>query len=206
MSRELFSLSVLDIPDIGHGVGLAIVMQTPHGRTYLYDTGVGYPEGEDWAGGHNTGRDLLLPFLRARGVAALDGVIISHAHYDHFGGLLWLADRIPIGKLIDSGYEFPGASDAHYNAELAAYARLRGQFRRRGAYQAAHAGDRLDLDPALEVEVLAPPAEFFAEEHPEDRPENDPAAHYMLNANSLMLRIRHGRVVLLLPGDIELED
>ncbi len=206
MKTNEFVLSVLDIPDVGRGVGLAIVLQTPGGKTYLYDTGVGYPEGDGWAGDHNTGRDLIAPFLRERGIAGLDGVIISHAHYDHFGGLLWLVGRVPIAKLIDTGYEFPGACDAHYNAELAAYTRLRDAFRRRGAYLAAVAGDRLDLDPALDVEVIAPPADFFSEDHPEDRPPNDPAAHYLLNANSLMLRIRYGRVVFLLPGDIELED
>ena len=54
--------------------------------------------------------------------------------------------------------------------------------------------------------MIAPPKAFFREDRPQDRPLDNPAAHYLLNANSLMLRIRHGAVVFLLPGDIELED
>ena len=69
-----------------------------------------------------------------------------------------------------------------------------------------HAGDKLALDDALEVEVIAPPAEFFGERHPERRPKKDPAQHYLLNLNSLMLRIRHGELVFLFPGDIEEAD
>jgi competence protein ComEC len=206
-SSGKFVVTVLDIPDIGRGGGLAIVLQTPAGRTYLYDTGTGYPEKDGWAGDHNTGRDLIAPLLKQRGVKELDGVIISHAHYDHFGGLVWLADNFPIKNLFDSGYQFAGQSDENYTGELGHYTKLRERFQQRpGAYQAAHAGDNLPLDDGLDVEVIAPPKTFFRELHPEKRPKNDPAAHYVLNANSLMLRIRHGRIVFLLPGDIELED
>ncbi|OGV72722.1 MAG: hypothetical protein A3K19_02795 [Lentisphaerae bacterium RIFOXYB12_FULL_65_16] len=37
-----FILTVLNVPDVGHGVGLAVVLQTPTGKTILYDTGCGY--------------------------------------------------------------------------------------------------------------------------------------------------------------------
>lgn len=202
-----FTLTVLDIPYIGRGVGLALMMQTPGGKTYLYDTGNGYPDGDGWFADNNTGRDLIMPFLQQRGIEAVDGVITSHAHYDHFGGLMWLIDKIPIRKLIDSNYEFTGEMDANYSKELDDYVKIQKHFKQcPGGYQAVYAGDRLDLDDALEVEVISPPKEFFKEDHPEDRPENDPAAHYLLNANSLMLRIVYNQVVFLLPGDIELED
>ena len=45
-----------------------------------------------------------------------------------------------------------------------------------------------------------------AQPHPERRPKSDPPAHYLVNANSLGVRIRHGNVVFLLPGDIQRED
>ena len=206
MTTNNFTMTVLNIPDIERGVGLAIVLQLPNGQTWLYDTGTGYPEGDDWQGDCNTGRDQIAPFLRERGIAALDGVLISHAHYDHFGGLLWLMDNVPIGCLIDTGYFFGGERDEHYGTELADYDRLREVFRARGAYQAAVAGDRLDLDPALEIEVIAPPAGYFQRDESIAHPGNNPAAHFMLNTNSLMLRIRHGDVTFVLPGDIEWQD
>jgi len=202
-----FTLTVLDIPNVGHGVGLALVLQTPGGRTYLYDTGCGYPEGDGWAGDHNTGRDLIAPFLAARGIAELDGVIISHAHYDHFGGLIWLADHFAIRRLIDNGYVFTGSRDDHYNTELQHYERLRAAFAGRpGAYQAVTAGATLDLDPDLTVQVVAPPAEYFSDPGAGTHEDWNPAAHYLLNSNSLGLRVQHGEVAFLLPGDIEKGD
>jgi len=202
-----FTLTVLNVPDVGHGVGLALVLQTPTGKTILYDTGCGYPEGGDYAAGHSSGRDLIAPWLAARGISELDVVIISHAHYDHFGGLIWLVDHMPIHRLIDSGYVFGGQADAHYSTELGHYERLRAVFQARpGAYQAAVTGDMLDLDPELEVEVTAPPAGFFADPGAGSHQDWNPAAHYMLNSNSLGLRLRHGDVVFQLPGDIEKDD
>lgn len=200
-------ITCLDIPDTTGGAGLAVILQTPGGRTFLYDTGVGYPKASGWLADHNTARDLIMPFLEKHGIHAIDGVAISHAHYDHFGGLLWLVDHFPVRKLYDSGYTFVGERPANYATELNDYERLRKRFAERpGAYQACHQGDMLDWDPALKVEVLAPPAGFFSEPHPERRPKKDPPAHYLVNANSLGLRIQHGQLVFLFPGDIQAED
>jgi competence protein ComEC len=149
---------------------------------------------------------LVVPFLRQRGVTALDGVALSHAHHDHYGGLMWLADNFPIKKLYDSGYNFPAQAGTAYTGELGHYPKLRAQFKARGAYQEGHTGDALEWDPQLEVEVISPPKEFFSEPHPERRPKADPPAHYLVNANSLGLRIQHGRVVFILPGDIQSQD
>jgi competence protein ComEC len=206
MQPGVFTLTLLNIPDIERGVGLAIILQTPAGATWLYDTGSGYPDGEGWLRDCNTGRDQIAPFLSEHGIDGLDGVIISHAHYDHFGGLLWLADNIAISRLIDTGYEFTGPRDDHYNAELSDYERLRERFRAAGAYTSAIAGDTLDLDPSLKIEVIAPPPGFFHPDTSIERPDWNPPAHYMLNTNSLMLRISHGDIVFLLPGDIEKDD
>lgn len=207
MGFGTFHLHLLDIPDVQRGVGLCIALQTPGGHTWLYDTGTGYPDGSGgWEGGCNSGRDQVLPWMQERGIGKLDGVIISHAHYDHFGGLLWLADSVPIDRLIDSGYEFSGWRDDHYNTELQDYSRLRERFRDHGAWQPAIAGDVLDLDDRLQVKVIAPPPGFFSDPDPQSRPEANPAAHYMLNTNSLMLKIRHGVTEFLLPGDIEHQD
>jgi len=204
-----FILTALEVPDIQRGAGLALVLQTPGGKTYLYDTGNGYPtrtNASGWASDHNTGRDVIAPFLKTIHVTKLDGVLISHAHYDHFGGLLWLRTNVPITRLFDSGYVFPGQSSADYTGELADYSRVRAEFKGLDLYQEAHTGDTLDWDPQLKIEVIAPPKTFFTEPHPESRPKTDPPAHYLVNANSLGIRIQHGSVVFYLPGDIQGED
>ena len=203
-------LTCLEIPIHGDvGAGLAVVIETPGGKTFLYDTGNGYPakSGDGWEGNYNAGRDTVLPFLKARGIKSIDGVLISHAHYDHFGGLMWLVDHVTVPKLIDSGYSYKGPPDlATIAQELADYEALRERFRKtRGAYQAAHAGDRLDLDKALDVEVISPPKSFFRA-NPQGRRPGDRPSHYLPNANSLGVRVTHGAVRILLPGDIQVQD
>ena len=115
-------------------------------------SGNGYPSKTNktgWVAEHNTARDLIVPFLAERKIASLDGVAISHAHYDHFGGLAWLVDNFPIKKLYDSGYNFPGQATMDYTGELGHYAKLRESFKKRGAYQEAHTGDKLDYIKAI---------------------------------------------------------
>jgi competence protein ComEC len=207
-ARELV-LTCLEIPDIKRGAGLAIVLQLPSGKTCLYDTGSGYPDAssaDGWQGTFNAGRDVIAPFLRNAGVEQIDTVLISHAHYDHFGGLAWLKDHFPIRRLVDAGYVFRGESSKEYGAELGDYDKVRAEFKARGAYQEAHTGEMLAIDEQLTVEVTAPPKEFFTNALPELRSPNDPPAHYLVNANSLGLRITHGKTVFLLPGDIQAED
>ena len=101
---------------------------------------------------------------------------------------------------------FPGQADDNYTGELGAYNKLRDGFKKRHAYLESHTGEVLDLDPALKIEVLAPPKGFFSEPHPETRPKADPPAHYLVNSNSLGVRIQYGDIVFYLPGDIQSED
>lgn len=205
-----FIITCFEMKDIGRGAGLAVLLQTPNGHAYLYDTGIGYPSKTDpsgWVGNFNAGRDVIAPFLRKNNIHAIDGVVISHAHLDHYGGLLWLVDHFPIRKLYDGGYEFHGPLPPDWQSELGGYSQLRNRFRQRpGGYQEVHTGDKLNWDPSLDVEVLAPPRHYFGEPHPEKRSPKDPPAHYLVNANSTDVRIRHGNIVFLFPGDIEKED
>ena len=74
---------------VGHG--LAVVLQTPDGRTLLYDCGrLGDP---------TVGRRIIAPALWARGVSRIDTVFLSHADQDHYDGLPDLLDRFPIGEV-----------------------------------------------------------------------------------------------------------
>ena len=203
-----FELLSFEMPDVERGAGLAIYLRTPGGKTYLYDTGLGYPDKTSpsgWGKDFNAGRDIIAPYLKRHGVKQIDGVFLSHAHYDHFGGLMWLVDNFPIKKLYDSGFVFK--TDGEYGIELDDYYKIRARFKQKpGAYQECHTGDKLSVDTDLEVEVISPPKNFFSEKRPETRPKQDPPAHYLVNANSLGLRIRHGQTVFLLPGDIQRED
>ncbi|ELY5826444.1 ComEC family protein [Cronobacter turicensis] len=66
----------LHMLDIGHG--LAIVIER-HGRAILYDSGNAWPGGD-------SAQQTIIPWLRWQHLKP-EGVIISHEHLDHRGGL-----------------------------------------------------------------------------------------------------------------------
>jgi competence protein ComEC len=79
-----FWLTAFDI-----GQGNALLIETAHHRL-LYDTGPAYSIESDGA------TRVLLPYLRARGIPRLDGLIISHSDNDHSGGAASLIEAMPI--------------------------------------------------------------------------------------------------------------
>ncbi len=167
--------------------GLAVVMETPSGKAFLIDTGGVKDKPEP---GYNAGRDTISPFLKAHGHSEIAGVAISHPHGDHYGGVEWLLNNWPVKQYIDNAYEGRG--------QTLSYTRLRGlAVEKGGKYLSVHFGDKIDLDPALTVEVLSPPKDFLD-------PNSDPAKvsdHGLLNSNSVVLRVQHGKNVFIFPGD-----
>ncbi|MBB5368542.1 MULTISPECIES: DNA internalization-related competence protein ComEC/Rec2 [unclassified Janthinobacterium] len=77
------------------GQGMALLVET-HGHRLLYDTGPAYGVDSDGAS------RVIVPYLRARGIAKLDGLIISHSDADHAGGAVSLLENIPVGWLASS--------------------------------------------------------------------------------------------------------
>jgi competence protein ComEC len=77
------------------GQGMAVLVETPH-RRLLYDTGPAYsPEADG-------GNRVIVPYLRARGIERLDGMVISHNDNDHSGGALSIFREIPVGWVASS--------------------------------------------------------------------------------------------------------
>jgi len=91
------------------GQGMAVLIETS-GHRLLYDTGPAYtPE-------TNGGNRVILPYLRARGINALDGMIVTHSDTDHSGGALAVLRDIRIGWVLSSlpaGHPIAEASPRH---------------------------------------------------------------------------------------------
>jgi competence protein ComEC len=81
---------VLDV-----GQGLAVLAVTAH-HALLYDTGPRFNDSVD-AGGR-----IVVPFLRAAGVARLDALIVSHADSDHSGGALSILHAVQVDRILSS--------------------------------------------------------------------------------------------------------
>ncbi|MBL8497861.1 DNA internalization-related competence protein ComEC/Rec2 [Nitrosomonas sp. JL21] len=84
-----FWLTVLDV-----GQGLAVVVRTRH-HTLLFDTGPRF-------GTTDSGKQIIVPFLRGEGIRKLDALIVSHADMDHSGGALSVMSAMPVRTLISS--------------------------------------------------------------------------------------------------------
>lgn len=93
-------VTILDV-----GQGDAILVEAPFRQEVVLIDGGGrfFVYEQDWqrpAQPFEVGRDILLPYLKYRGINKIDKVIISHGHYDHWGGLQGLLGKIPIGMLL----------------------------------------------------------------------------------------------------------
>ena len=77
------------------GQGMAVLIETAHHRL-LYDTGPSYSPESDG------GNRVILPYLKARGIGALDDIIISHNDNDHSGGAMSIFEEMQVGAVFSS--------------------------------------------------------------------------------------------------------
>jgi competence protein ComEC len=80
-------ITMLDV-----GQGLAVVVET-RAHTLVYDAGPSFRTGSD------TGQLVVVPYLRHRGVRAIDVLAVSHDDDDHAGGVASVLEAIPVARL-----------------------------------------------------------------------------------------------------------
>jgi competence protein ComEC len=156
---------------VGHGG--AILIETPSGRTLLYDAGT-MQDGR-------VAQRAVQSTLWERRYAGLDAILISHADIDHFNGTAGLMESVPVGRLLVSqqflDFRQPAVKalcDA--SAECGVPIKL------------VREGDRLPLGDDLAISVLHPQ---FGHPHSDD------------NANSIVLLIEYAGRRILLTGDLD---
>jgi len=82
------ALTVLDV-----GQGDCLVLRSPLGRSYLVDAGGGFDTGLDM------GEAVVGPYLWSQGVRRVEGVVVTHAHPDHAGGVPFLLRSFGVGEV-----------------------------------------------------------------------------------------------------------
>jgi beta-lactamase superfamily II metal-dependent hydrolase len=153
------SIEVLDV-----GQGDSILIRSPEGKTALVDAG--------------PSRDASAKALEARGVHAIDLVVVSHHHSDHYGGM----ERI----VSDFRPRYFVASDSEHSTTL--FLRLLKSVQSEGmaVVRPTTKPRRIELG-SVEITIFPQPPEDSAEE----------------NNNSIGLRVRYGEFDALLTGDSE---
>lgn len=177
----------LELHFIDVGQGDAILVSLPGGRNMLVDAG-GWPG--ELETGEGAGDRVVVPYLRHLGVNRLDVLLITHPHEDHAGGVRGVTERIPVNMVVVS----PAGLAAGGPQVAPAYTKLLEWLEEGGRpVLAASAGDLINLDPDVRIQVLAPPASLLNSTRSD------------LNNASLVLRLDYGNTSVLLTGDIEVE-
>lgn len=176
LPAEGFGLAAkgLEITFLDVGQGDCIFLNNKKGMTCLVDGG---SSDESKVGAYR-----ILPFLKAKGVKALDYVMVTHADSDHMNGILELLEDqkrggirikyllLPATKLIEENYE-KLVMAAKENEIPILYIK---------------AGDRL-MDGALELLCLHPAKDFVTAD---------------VNSYSMVLQVKYGSFQALLTGDL----
>lgn len=143
--------------------------------------GGGKPGTDETLGG-DPGSQVVVPYLRSRGISTVDLLVATHADDDHAQGLNAVAGRLTVNAALINGY--PGASKP-YNRLLH---RLRSK---RVPLYIARRGQTIPLGRDTRLEVLAPT----------DTPIMD--GRSVSNNQSIVLRIVFGKSRFLFTGDAE---
>jgi competence protein ComEC len=134
--------------------------------------------GGDRRGDRDVGALRTVPHLAERGVLRLDALVITHLHPDHAGGAPAVLRALPVAEV----WTPPGELEGPVGEPLAAAIAETGAVRRILAR-----GEAFDRE-GVRIEVAAP---------------GPGSASLLENDGSLVLRLVHGEVAVLLPGDVE---
>lgn len=173
---------LLRIASLDVGQGEATLVQFPHGKTMLIDGG----------GFHNNsfdlGENVIAPALWKKKIKRIDVVVLSHPHPDHLNGLVYIVKNFTIGEVWTNGESVPGEPFEAFERAIADRGIKKLVLSRESARRTIN---------GVDVEVLHPPAasrQTPAKSYPQD-----------INNHSLVLRLTHRDVTVLLTGDISRE-
>lgn len=163
----------LEVVLLDVGQGESVFIRFPNGKTMLVDGG-GSMLGES-----QIGNQVVVPYLQRLGIRALDLVVLTHAHGDHYQGLLQIDEEIPFRLFLH------GLSEkANLPSDLEVWLRNQPQSKVR----LLEGGESILIDPDVLLEVKQ--AQFSG-----DGSNND----------SVVLYLRFGQTELWLTGDMEKE-
>lgn len=171
----------LEIAFLDVGQGDSIFIRTPKGTTILLDGG-GNPPWQQ--GDFRVGKNIVVPYLQREGVKKVDLLISSHPDTDHMEGLIDVLAELGAKAILMP----PKGIFGDEYQELLDLANLK-----RVQVFEGIAGDKIELDHGIRLEILNPPG--FKRTF-QTAPDNN---------HSLLVRLTYKNAYILLTGDLELE-
>ncbi len=138
----------------------------------MIDTGI-------WHINSDSGKNVLLPDFRVRGIHHLNAVILMYPHSDRIGGMATLIDHIPIDTIYNSGSQYNSGLFHRYLAEAKSY---------KIPVKALNTGDILRVDSSMRIFILAPDTSL-PDNHSKVRP--------------VVIKAVYGKTSILFAGDAD---
>lgn len=155
------------------GQGDSILITTPGKKNVLIDGGT-IPK--EWST-FDAGKNVVVPYLKKKGIKKLDIVIATHPDLDHIGGLIAVLKNIPIDTFLDSGI----ISTTQTYEDL-----LKLVSKKKIKYKIAEQGE-YKIDPSIKFDILSPIGDISTD---------DP------NNNSIVIRLGYGKIIFMFTADI----
>ncbi|OIK16619.1 DNA internalization-related competence protein ComEC/Rec2 [Bacillus sp. MUM 116] len=105
-----------EVTMIDVGQGDSIFIHLPFGKgNYLIDTGgtVSFLQ-ENWRKRkrpHEVGRDVVVPFLKGKGITKIDKLILTHGDMDHIGGTFSILKEIKVEQILMPSVKEPSETE-----------------------------------------------------------------------------------------------
>ena len=144
----------LTVHFIDVGQGDSILIQTPHGKNMLLDTG-GWRE--EFIRGEGAGSKVVVPYLRRLGVRKIDVLVLTHPDEDHAGGAKAVLKNFPVKLMVVSPIGLEPDKEATKLIPPEYLQLLNRAIQKKVVLKVAKAGTFLPLDPALTIKILNPP-------------------------------------------------
>jgi beta-lactamase superfamily II metal-dependent hydrolase len=125
--------------------------------------------------------EVVSDYLKNEGISTLDYVVATHPHSDHIGGMNEIINDFQIDHFIDSGYVHTTQTYENMLTTID---------QKDIPFEVARAGQTIDFDPAVDIEILNPGNTTSSDD---------------LNENSVVLKVTYNNTSLLLMGDAGLE-
>jgi len=172
--KDNLTVTILDV-----SMGNAALLELPQGETWIIDGG-GFP-----GTSFDVGEKIIAPVLWRKKIITVDRIILTHADYDHIGGLLYIAQHFNVKELWTS----PGNEDSNTYESLLNIAKNNHIIVKILSKGYAFQNDLISFS------ILYPPDVNF---------ENNPVFHNR-NNRSLVIHLCYDQYCFLFPGDIEKE-